>query len=271
MAAASTSVQNKARGPHVNLFDMPELMPGAQPGANPAQREEFEARCKALHYEAVGEEKYEAAVNQASSGAGATVSDLELMFPNLDADLIRALRAEAPSAQHAIETLLALSAATGEPGEADQQRPSPPPLPVGVEDHDKFPTLCDAKGWQVLGSAKAIDAADEEPGSIWRDRAKAAADKPAPKPQPPAAASAWGKKRETGAKKVDEVEGVQPETDYEFRQRMGQKRAQNKLQYGRCRGKGAGKGAAVGGTVRSGGADSGSEMSDEACPAGDED
>jgi len=278
MAASSTSAQNKARARgQVNLFDMPELMKGAQPNANPAARTEFEQRCINLHYDNETEERHAVQLNRASAGAGATLSDLELMFPNLDAALIRALRTEAPSAQHAIETLLALSAACAEPGvdQAGQDRPpTPPPLPVGVEDHAKFPMLVDAKGWQVQGSAKALDAADDEPGSAWRDRAKAAVGKPAPpKPQPPAAATAWGKKRETPAKKVDEVEGPPPETEYEFRHRVGQARAQNKLQYGRSRGKGAGKGAAIGGAVRTEGADCESEASEsyEAGPGGQED
>jgi len=262
MAAASTSAQ-KAQAPHVNLFDVPEMMPGAQPSANPAQRFEFEERCRKLHRDDESEAQYHKQENQARAGAAATISDLESMFPNLDPALIRTLRAEAPSAQHAIETLLALSAATADPGPGEQARPaSPPPVPVGVEDHEKFPSLVDSQGWQVPGSARAREAADQEPGSAWRDRAKAARELPAPKPQPSAAALAWGKKREIIKKDERDQEAPLPETDYDFRHRAGQKRAENRMQYGRCRGKGVGKGASRSADAKKGEGEDESEESE---------
>ena len=101
----------------------------------------------------------------ASAGVGALPPDLELMFPDLDPALIGALCAEAPTAEHALESLLALSAAAGGPGAKAGRSPPPAPAPVGLEDHEKFPTLTmvDSEGWQVLGSPRAPEAADEGP------------------------------------------------------------------------------------------------------------
>eukprot|EP00928_Gymnodinium_smaydae_P036757 TRINITY_DN2564_c0_g1_i4.p1 TRINITY_DN2564_c0_g1~~TRINITY_DN2564_c0_g1_i4.p1 ORF type:complete len:220 (+),score=52.21 TRINITY_DN2564_c0_g1_i4:102-761(+) len=186
-----------ASRPHVNLSDIPELMPGAQPSANPAQREHFEQRCIKLHAEEVEEKQAVAAENQAAAGAGpaSAGSGLESMFPNLDPALIRAICSDSPSQQGAIETLLALSAAAAEPHNGTIEKaavPTLPPLNVGLEDHDKFPSLVDSKGWQV-GCERQFDFAermaggkDEELGSAWRDHAQTAGEIPAPQKK------AWG-------------------------------------------------------------------------------
>mmetsp|Transcript_104747 Transcript_104747/g.182083 ORF Transcript_104747/g.182083 Transcript_104747/m.182083 type:complete len:276 (-) Transcript_104747:96-923(-) len=245
VATAVHPSKGRPKAPHVNLFDMPELMPGAQPSANPAQREEFEQRCRKLHDDAVAEEQTRAEVKREAAGSRATTSDLEAMFPALDAALVRTLAAEAPTPQHAIETLLALAAATAEPVAGGERAASPPPRDLGVEDMDKFPSLCDGDGWQVVSKQQLERDPDEELGNAWRDRAKAAASKPAPKVKPAAPDAGYGTtRRKASRQKDDEHAREQPqlETDYEFRQRIGQKRASNRAQYGRGRGRG-GRGA----------------------------
>merc|ERR1719323_2637222 len=79
---------------------------------------------------------------------------------------------------------------------------------------------------------------DEEPGSEWRDRAKAAAHMPARRPAPVATAPAWGRAPRVRRSNQKEEEG-EPEqlvvNDYELRQRAGQRRVQLRVQYGRGR------------------------------------
>mmetsp|Transcript_46520 Transcript_46520/g.86975 ORF Transcript_46520/g.86975 Transcript_46520/m.86975 type:complete len:269 (+) Transcript_46520:100-906(+) len=245
MAAASTTkAAQRSRAPYVNLFDLPELMPGAQPSANPAQREDFENRCRQLHrdeererldrLQQLHEQNAALAPSQASAG------ELEAMFPTLDADLVRSIQAEAQTPQDAVDTLLALAMAAEDP-----EGPAPtslPPLDVGMDDHDKFPTLTDADGWQVANQRLFDRDPEEDLGSIWRDRAKAAQHMPAPK------AAVAGPKPRTGLTKArkegEKEEELDPAeefmTDYEFRHRVGQQRAKHRARYGR----GAGRGAA---------------------------
>lgn len=245
MAAASATRKAPARsrqGPDVNLFDMPEMMPGAAPSANPAQREEFEQRCKMLHRDDVNEERAHNANVRVNSGAAATCTELQEMFPMLDPELIRVLCADAPHPQHALETLLALSAAVAEPvsgGEGSAPLPDLPPLNLGFEDHEKFPSLTDQNGWQV-GSSKLFEKDPEEDlGSAWRDRAKAAQDLPAPKASP--SAPVLAKRRQKP--KDDEDHGDEFLSAYEHRHTVGQRRARRRAMYGRGKGKGKGVGA----------------------------
>lgn len=214
---------------------MPELMPGAQPSANPAQREEFQQRCRQLHRDDVTEACEYAATVSVATGARATTSDLEAMFPALDPALVRLLHSEAPTPQHAIETLLALSASMATPvvGGQAPRATTPPPRNLGVEDHGKFPSLVDSGGWQLVTQRQIEQDAEEDRGSAWRDRAKAAVDIPAPRPAPSAAAVAWGQKKRQGPKKEEHYEPQQYLTDYEFRHRAGERRAQHRVQYGR--------------------------------------
>eukprot|EP00929_Paragymnodinium_shiwhaense_P052878 TRINITY_DN26478_c0_g1_i1.p1 TRINITY_DN26478_c0_g1~~TRINITY_DN26478_c0_g1_i1.p1 ORF type:complete len:275 (+),score=83.54 TRINITY_DN26478_c0_g1_i1:129-953(+) len=258
-AAASQEAEQKAARartesrPYVNLTDIPELLPGAQPSANPAQREEFEQRCIKLHREAEMEEREATVTTQVAAGGAVTVSDLEAMFPMLDAALINCIFADSRSPQAAIDTLLALSADLNEPvdGAARPRAKSPPPRDLGVEDHEKFPSLTDGSGWQVASSKLFERDPDEELGSVWRDRAKDAAPLAAPKAS--LANTAWGKPRKK--KENDEAanggyiddDKPLPETDYEFRHRVGQQRAKKRLQYGRTGRGRAPQGAEAGG------------------------
>merc|ERR1719210_1741887 len=102
-----------------------------------------------------------------------------------------------------------------------------------------------ADGWQVIPAH--LQEADDEPENGWRDRAKAAADKPAPKrsSQPPVV---WGrkKKKQVQQRQADFDEQGLPLTDYDCRHQGGQRRAQQRVQYGRGRGSGSGRGLGSG-------------------------
>ncbi|CAE7761270.1 unnamed protein product, partial [Symbiodinium pilosum] len=119
------------------------------------------------------------------------------MFPTLDADLVRSIYAEAQTPQDAVDTLLALTVAA-DPMEVPL--PTLPPLEVGMDDHDKFPALTDAEGWQVANQKLFDRDPEEDLGSAWRDRAKAAQHMPAPKA---AVASAKPRSGPAKAKKED--------------------------------------------------------------------
>lgn len=233
----------------MNLFDMPELMPGAEPSATPAQREEFEQRCRMLHRTEVSEELEHVTNLRVAAGSDVSSSQLEVMFPALDPALVRTLSSEAPTPQHAIELLLALSAATAEPvagAEAPVRPASPPPLNLCVEDHDKFPVLSDSNGWQVASRHQLERNEDEDLGSAWRDRAKAAKDIPAPRPT--MATTAVPSRRRPDKPQDCSGDTEKAEiflTEYEHRHRAGQRRALRRAQYGRgVRGaNGSGRGA----------------------------
>lgn len=218
-----------ARAPVLNTFDLVEQMPGAQSSANPAQREEFEQRCKKLYNEERQDEGYAAARAPAAAGSKMEVSDMQAMFPSLDADLVRMLCAEAPSPEHALNTLLALAASMGDPGPPGPTVPAPD---IGVDDADKFPCLMDGDGWQVPGTRANLASETEEPTNAWRDRAKAAAALPSPqRPAPAPKAARRGPavpKKSNDAQQVDGAEYcTELETDFEFRQRRGERRARN--------------------------------------------
>jgi len=261
--AAHLAPSRASQAPKVNLSDMPELMSGAQPGSNPAQREEFQQRCCQLYREGEYEMREAAVVHRAAAGSGAGATDLEAMFPLLDPGLVCAIHAEAPTPQHAIETLLALNAAMV-PGDekAVQRTASPPPRQLGVEDHVQFPTLVGGNGWQVVNHTSLDEEPKEDLGSIWRDRAKAAAVIPAPRATPPSNATAWGaKQRQRRPKEKEDDEEFLLPTDYELRQKAGERRARHRAQFGRrASGRAAGAGSGAQCAVE---ADEESERNDE--------
>lgn len=209
--------------PQVNLFDIPELMPGAQSSSTPAQRTSFEERCQKLYEDDVEEAQ---PASYSAAGSDVTVPELAAMFPSLDAELVQALAAEARTPYHALETLLALAAAVNEPA-----APASPAQDLALENTDAFPSLIDADGWQVASQHMFDRHAEEDLGSAWRDRAKAAASKPAPAA---AIATPTAPKRRPGKKdEASRLDHAQAENDYEFRQRLGKQRVQNRARFSR--------------------------------------
>lgn len=224
----------KAR-PNLNTFDVPEMMPGSFPRANPAARYEFTERCKQLHVEARQEGPSAPNASHASGPA-----DLVAAFPNLDAALVRAIASDSPTTQHALETLLALAGALSQPS---VPRAASPPRDLGTCDLLLFPSLTDSDGWQVP-SKRGFELDDEADKTDWRDRTKAAADLPGPTWQPRVrtVAAARRKKapemvREAGSDSVDAYD-MEAEADHhlrrrhELRQKHGRRRAAKHAHYG---------------------------------------
>lgn len=151
--------------------------------------------------------------------------ELAHMFPTLDADLVRAIASEFPTPMGALDALLALATSSSESSE-----PLPPPRALPLEEMDKFPSLTDADGWQVVPAFERDP--NEELGSAWRDRAQDAASMAPPKS---ASSSTFiptvlrsGPGRDATVPDVSD-----PETDYELRHRLGQQKARNRKQFGR--------------------------------------
>merc|ERR1719198_111679 len=159
-----------------------------------------------------------------------TVEQLEAMFPSLDAALVRVLAADASTPQQAMETLLALMAATTEAA-----APALPPRDLGLDDIDAFPSLADADGWQI--SSRQLFDRDPEAdlGSAWCDRAREIASKPEPCPVVKAAAAPLVGTQKKLASKDEGAEVVPPETEYELRQRLGKQRISNRARFHRKR------------------------------------
>merc|ERR1711966_565485 len=149
------------------------------------------------------------------------------MGPNLDSTLVRALASDAASPQVAMETLLALTAAIAEPLAAD-----PLPKDIGLEDIDAFPSLVDADGWQVAGQQQLGRSCGEDLGSAWCDRAKAIVNTPAQRAAVRMTVAS-SKKRVSKQDGSMGLEMQQPESEYEYRQRLGKQRVQNRAQFGR--------------------------------------
>ena len=79
------SRNSKHRLPHLNTFDVPEFMKGAQPGASAVQKAEFEDRCKLLWRKSQAEERQsiKAANKRAERNMESMVKDLLEMFEKI--------------------------------------------------------------------------------------------------------------------------------------------------------------------------------------------
>lgn len=211
--------------PEVNLSDIPELMPGAHSSTNPAQRVEFEERCRELYAERMEEQH----AGTPAPETGATVSELEAMFPNLDSALVQVLVADAATPQQALETLLALASAASDEFLG-------PPLPskdIGLQDLEAFPSLVDADGWQVSSQQMFERGLEDDLGSAWCDRAKAGASMPLPRQVARVPATLNVKKRSAKQGKVSNLvlDTELPETEYEVRHRLRKQRLSNRARF----------------------------------------
>lgn len=227
MSVVASARAGRPRAPMVNCSDLPELMPRTRPSANHAQR------CSVV---SSGE------IVQSSSRlyAAPTLGDLETMFPALDPVLVRALAADAPNAEYAIETLLALSGSMAEPFvpvAVDAQTNTILGGSLGMEDLKQFPLLADSEGWQVPTKHLLDRDSDEDLGSAWRDLTKAAAGLTAPVPLRIYARSLPSarcpKARSHRSDDDDEAFAPSDLTEHELRQKIGQRRVEQRTKYGR--------------------------------------
>jgi len=237
--------------PEVDLSDIPELMPGARSSANPSQRQMFQNRCVQLHQDEVEEEEAKTIEVMMCAGTAATSDDLTTMFPLLDAELVRAILADAPSPPAAMDTLLALSASMGEPTVTTQRAKTPPPREIGVNDLEQFPSFTDKDGWQIVSKKLCELDQEKELGSVWCDRATKAKDIVEPKAKS-SMAPLHQKKRQQTPKEMYEGEASEPLTTYESRQQTGQRHVRNRKLYGRRVGKAGAQSSGMHSSIDSG-------------------
>lgn len=245
----SVAASSRQQRVSLNNSDLVELLPGAQPSANPAERERFEARCRQVHAEDRVAETHspsEEVWNANRSSADSRFDDLMAMFPALEPSLIAAIASEARSQQGAIETLLLLNAAAE--GTGSTPSPSPKPGPR-TDDYEAFPVMLDADGWQVCTS-RAEPSQPEDKGTSWSDRAKAVAATPAPKVAAKAS-PAPTRRRRAAAEGKDDVDECEVGGEYELRHALGRRREQRKGRLGRRGAAKAAAGTAPGATIGS--------------------
>jgi len=231
--------------PSLNISDVPEMMPGAQPSANSVARERFEQRCVSLWKDAKED-------NRQASEARAVCrnhdimerhAQLEKIFPNLDTELIWSMCQEAQSVQDAVDTLLALSASMSAEaadlssaetadqvdGAASSATKSARPATQHVtnqEDAGAWPALVGSDGWEVV-NYHALQQQEQDLGSAWCKTAKDAVPLPAPTPTASMAVQPRRKQKEPpGATPAMEFIGEDElPTDYQVRHMRGQMRA----------------------------------------------
>lgn len=238
MACAPATNKRRSRRPDLNFYDVPEMLPGARPGAGPVEHAFFLRRCDALR--AAEEEEFHANADEAAIESVLTHQQLEAMFPLLDADLVSSIYTEASSPEVGLNMLLALAGSLGEP--AAEAMPPPPPVDLGVGDENAFPSLTDADGWQVVGRAQLEREPDAVLGNKWADCAKAAAMVPDRAPAPRKPLGAWGrpqKEKEEETKHVKDANDADQEcalSEYDQRHMAGERRIRHRAQFGRGHG-----------------------------------
>lgn len=267
----SVAASGRHQRASLNARDLVELLPGAQPSANPAQREQFESRCRQVHSEDVAAgtispptaARYSAGVTGLPPG----FDELIEMFPSLEPSLIAAIARESRTQAGTVETLLVLAAAAEHPnGSFSTLSALPRPKP---DDFETFPVLADADGWQVCGSRASPDSGSSPSGagaSSWSERAKAVAQAPAPKAvAKPTAAPTHRRKPKNSSEEGDGTffdEGAKEE--YELRHWQGRRREVRRSLLGRG-GKAAAKPA---GAAPGPGSDGESEASEDTAVGG---
>lgn len=235
-------------GPTLNISDVPEMMPGAIPSANSVARERFSQRCVLLWKETQEEYRQDSEARAVCKQHDdeEQLSQLNSMFPDLEPDLVWNISQESPSMQHAVDTLLALSAAT-DVGIADVRAgsatvasasESTSTTSVGItnqHDASTWPALVGSDGWEVV-NYQILQQDEQDLGSAWCSAAKDAVSLPAPEPIPKklmklkAHEQKQNKSQQPTISTMDCVEegGTGIFTDYELRQQRGQQR-KNKL------------------------------------------
>lgn len=202
----------------VNLSDVPELMAGAQSRANPAARNRFERRCVELHWD----ECEDATHNPEEPARIHLAQNLAVMFPTVDFVLVQEIVAESQTEDQALETLLVLSGT--DPCAGMSTLPRDP-----ANDDESFPALVGSDGWEVPG-IRSLEL-EGSSGVSWRERVGSAIEHSQPQRSQLRTAVPVLPRPPTSQK--ERVLDPEYETEYDCRQRQGQRRAENKAKYGR--------------------------------------
>lgn len=239
-ARRSNRPERRSRKPVANFSDVPDLAPWAHGWPTSSLSGHLEQRCREVYRESE-EAQWTVEELPAASSSHDERELLECMFPELEPQLVQELYAEATSPDQAIDTLLTLATATPKSWAAIHSASSCalPPLArdMGLGNHEQFPSLLDSQGWQVVSGRKLVH---DAVGTMWRDCAQRAVDS-IDKTTAPAPAISAVRTREAKVTFIptqqrllrpdqNVEERIPLETEYEFRQRVGQRRAQERAQ-----------------------------------------
>jgi len=229
--------------PSLNLYDIPEMMAGAQPSANSVDRDRFNQRCRKL-WEEDNEYASEACQNFQDGNTADPYSQLEKMFPELDPELIWGMCQDTTNVQQIAETLLALSASMASNAGNTVANEAAVGSSIGCESPDcadsmmpleqlpqsdggAWPALLDRDGWEIV-NYKSLQQQEQDLGTAWCKTAKDAAQLPAPRPSHTTAGQTKQHQKES-PRKIDADDSIEEEdcfpTDYELRHMRGQMRA----------------------------------------------
>lgn len=218
----------------VNLFDLPELMRGAQPRSSAANRKAFQSRSVKLYRDSAANNDHCVTATSAHARVSLDLDDAVAMFPVLDAELVVNIFSDSPTTDAAVETLLALSTNVAEAVSVHASSESP--WDVGLDDRILFPSLVDVEGWQIVHGGASVCHDDEKRGSLWCDRAKAAASQSVPPVHTATLANINRPRRRSqrnSASHGQAAEDLLQEDEYQCRHTMGEQRIQNRRQYAR--------------------------------------
>lgn len=231
--------------PELNAWDVPEFLPGAQCNANPAERDEFETRCKEV-WRAEQEVENEWRKEENKSRATRLAQNIETlieMFPQLEASLIQNMYADCMDMDVVVAKLIALTSSCSVSSSSEEKNPAvsecrpttPPPAKELFNTERDFPVLTTGEGWQVF-SVKAVEEEMKGEEHAWKDCAERAKDLPSP-PKPPGDAHYSAKKKKVTKKEETFISEKEEEGmgDYELHMRTGARRAQRMNKRGRGR------------------------------------
>jgi hypothetical protein len=169
---------SKSNGPRLNTWDVPEFLPGAQPGATAVQREYFQERSIKVFRNEQRMQKQEAEESSRRSNERMAVklaqdiAHLHDLFPSLDIEVIQEtyLLAE-NNLNNAINQLLVIAEGTSTGNTPKSQKKGPP----SSEDEKEFPSLADKDGWEVVPSEiemtiENVDESDDTQPKNYKDR-----------------------------------------------------------------------------------------------------
>jgi len=213
-----------SKAPSLNSWDVPEAMPGAQPGASTVERAEFERRCKNVwrenqQWEHANEVQKNQENNLDECQDEGAVSELMMAFPGIDESVIREVYLSHNSnATKAAESLIVLG---GQPLIQIRKKTEPPK----IESADMFPSLINPDGWEVVPHNWAEPEKNSAVPSR-RERAVANASVPAPKPVSTNSNSfgAWGPPLQKKEKTADKFELNSTYDYFELRKYRGRRR-----------------------------------------------
>jgi hypothetical protein len=235
----------------LNLYDIPEMMAGAQPSANSVERDRFNQRCRKLWEEDHGHTS-EAFQNFQCANTADRYSQLEKMFPELDPELIWGMCQETTNIQQIADTLLALSAsmasnagntianeaAVGSSSGCESAECTNSTMPLGLQtekpsfkepvpqsDGGAWPALLDSDGWEIM-NYQALQQQEQDLGTAWCKTAKDAAHLPAPRPSHTTEVQTKQHQKES-QHTMDAIDNIEEDcfpTDYELRHMRGQMR-----------------------------------------------